>query len=310
MNINEACRLLARSRHAILRSQASLETLAVRHVCAARKQRLFELSNAMSREKSFEAWDRHLLTNDELHVLSLPSRGERGFQLWRFDHCTETRTSVLFGGKLRIGPELRGLGLSILMNLVAADTLLERAPRAGAGHKRYRVGLVNVHGLSALVPALESYQIAPLDIRWRPPLGPPPPSGAAAGAPSRREEMDFEEMHRRVTPMLHRMVAENRFAFSDAFEGRVDVGQRSLADPEEYTDRWWSRPGVRAFRRVVRAGSRDGNSRLYASEPGEELVLSREDTFSRALDAFIVFELSEANLASMRRYVDAKLAPA
>ena len=158
------------------------------------------------------------------------------------------------------------------------------------------------------MPALESYQIAPLDIRWRPPLvSRGSESAAGSGRPSRQlEEMDFDERHRRVTPMLHKMVSQNGFSFSGAFEGRVNVGQRSLSDPVEFPDRWWSRPGVRTFRRVVRRGSRDGNSRLYADTP-EELILSREDTFSRELDAFIVFELNDENLSSMRHYVETKI---
>lgn len=150
---------------------------------------------------------------------------------------------ILWGGKLRFSPTVRRQGLHLLLNLVALES----------SEKLYRVGLVNVHGYLALQPALATWQSPPLD----------------------------GVLNDVVAPELRRFCDENSF-HQDAASGRVDVGQTALRSPDEFSEDWWARPAVAAFRR---AGG---------------VELTRAETFDRRFDVFLCWEWNDANVATMR----------
>ena len=245
------------------------------------RRRLFHLSDAMSREKSFEAWNEHFDTNEIVHAFTETSHGTCvGFQLWRWsEHLSapKEKTQILWGGKLRIAPEMRGYGLNLVMNLVALhdghtevgdDEQMQKNEQKekkedDISTKVYRVGLVNVHGFSTLFDAIPGLRVAPFD--------------------------GDDEMKMRVAPVLNEMVRANGFTLGSR-AGRVDVGQRSPYSPDEFDESWWARPGVEAFR---------------IASPGA--ALTREETLSRENDVFCCFEATDSNLEHMRIAAEKKL---
>lgn len=192
--------------------------------------------------ESRDHWQKHADTCHEVHVLR--DEGKLvGFQLWRWGGIVDETKPILWGGKLRFSPSVRRQGLHLLLNLVAFES----------SKLRYRVGLLNVHGYLALQPALQTSQSPPLD----------------------------GDLNSVVASELRRFCEENAFE-QDPVSGRVDVGQTAVRSPDEFSEDWWARPAVTAFRR---AGG---------------LNLSRAETFDRRFDVFLCWEWTDANIAAMR----------
>ena len=300
MDLQAAAALLARSSSPLMRSlRITHEAITAIRTddCTARRRldHLYELSNSMSKE-SRQHWDNHFRQNNVLQTIQISHDRNRdgdnerddhsssdvsvlGFQLWRWKMMESRsdsdvrgqKTCVLIGGKLRFATDIRGHGLNILTNLIAAAHPPPEIASVPPKLRRvFRLGLFNVHGLSSVVPSLQKYEVSPFDEHG-------------------------SEMYQHVKPFLDEFIAENGFQFSRDYSGRVDVGQSSVKAPDDFGERWWNRPGVSLFRQAQQIGTMN------------PVQLSRHETLSRRNDMFLMWELDNDNIDAMIRYMKKKI---
>eukprot|EP01084_Bolivina_argentea_P146566 256593_1 len=126
---------------------------------------LYELSNSLINE-DYDHWLTHAVTNQFLHVIEDKKDNNKavGFQFWRSIHTQSPNHSILFGGKLRYSPSIRGFGLNLLSNIEMYRHLKsEWFPNEN--HEIYRVGLVNIFGFVSCMDSLDKdqYFVYPFD---------------------------------------------------------------------------------------------------------------------------------------------------
>ncbi|CAE8665032.1 unnamed protein product [Polarella glacialis] len=232
---------------------------------------LYDFSRKLSLEPRSH-WQAHADTNAELHVLRCEGGEIQGFQMWNWGPSLAGPTGaiVLRGGKLRFGDPIRRLGLHVMSNLVAVHSA-RTALSVIAGQRVYRAGIVNVHAFSSYFEALASFQTLPFTT-----------------SDSSDSSLDLARVGRAELAALAQ-VSGYRI---DARTGRIDVGQRSPFLPEDFGDEWWNRPGVQVFRRLGLASGAD---------------FSPTETLSRQNDVGICFELDDANVTAMSRFIQRKL---
>ncbi len=114
---------------------------------------LHALATALMAEP-YEHFAKHASTNDELHVFRRLDTGAlEGFQFWRCLPGTTERERFVLGGKLRVRPSARRLGLHLCSGLSVLLTEQQRFPRA----RITRLGVASLFGFVSIVRRLAHY---------------------------------------------------------------------------------------------------------------------------------------------------------
>jgi hypothetical protein len=181
---------------------------------------LYEELHALAQPLVHEDFDhflRHCETNDLCHVFRDPACGAiLGFQFWRLKQTTNPAVKLIWGGKLRIHPSIRGRGLHLLSNLMSFEHFNNPSVRF------YRLGLVNILAFNSITAGLAQYDVFPF---------------------SKLIDADL------FVPRLHDFCDENGFHFDEG-TGAVDVGHTFSEDTLSRTagtDGFWQRPKVKEF---------------------------------------------------------------
>eukprot|EP00483_Globobulimina_turgida_P006863 UN06875 len=125
---------------------------------------LYALSNNLIKE-DYDHWVTHAKTNQFLHVIQDKKQNKSvGFQFWRCMETTSSNHSILFGGKLRYHPSIRGLGLNLICNVEMYHHLKTHFHQ-NENHTIYRVGLFNIFGFLSCIDSLDKdkYFLYPFD---------------------------------------------------------------------------------------------------------------------------------------------------
>ena len=168
---------------------------------------LYELSTNLIKE-DYEHWKAHAITNQFLHLIQDKTQDNKtlGFQFWRHQQTQSPRHSLLFGGKIRYHPCIRGLGLNLLSNVEIYHHLMNGyIDNGNKDHMIYRVGLMNIFGYLSVIDCLDKHQyfLYPFN--------------------------DNQECQTLIKPLLNDFCIENQFE-TDLETGLVNVKQQI---PEE-----------------------------------------------------------------------------
>lgn len=271
---------MASARALLLRSAAlpgmSVHTIPKHVMCsksswynASLSDQLYNFSSKLIGE-SREDWQ---MQADQMDfILMYSSReGVHGFQMWKYDRGDPglggAQSIVLRAGKMRIGKEVRGYGLHVLSNLIALETAQNKfmANAVTEKLKFYRIGIMNIHSFSSYFNALASFETRPFNDT-------------------------SSELARVCNPCIDRWLSEMCWSV-DVNSGRIDVRQKSLEQPDDFSEAWWSRPGVEVFRQ------------LHA----ERRRLTRSEALDPCNDIAMACALDHSNVMAMQQFVHTKL---
>jgi hypothetical protein len=103
----------------------------------------------------YEHFATHASTNDELHVFRRLDTGViEGFQFWRCLPGTTARDRIVLGGKLRVRPSARRLGLHLCSGLAVLLDQQRRFPAASIT----RLSVASLFGFVSIVRRLARYE--------------------------------------------------------------------------------------------------------------------------------------------------------
>ncbi len=177
-------------------------------------RQLHALANELMAE-SFEHFLVHAHTNDELHVFRRRGTGDLvGFQFWRAVAGVGENERVVFGGKLRVQPRARRVGLHIISGY---RVLLDQA-RAFPNHRIIRLGVASLFGFVSITRRLAHYAF-----------------------------VDAAGPYREFLPLVEQLTGVSNFEF-DPTTGQTYVGiQVTHKQLEGYPEAYFERPEAQAY---------------------------------------------------------------